>query len=355
MALVNKAAFYPSNKAPTLTVSETSYPTARAGEVIIKVHAAGIGPIDHKIQDLGTDILPFLTYPLVGGIDVAGTIVSCGNGTTGTTETNFNPGERVLAFVPEFSSRAGAFQNYVAAPASLVVRIPDTLTFEEAVVLPSGVATGTVALYRFLGLNLPTTPTTTPVQGRDKNEGEERQVVLITAGASSVGSNAIQLAAASGYDVFTTASRRHFAHCRALGASKVFDYQAADVASTILTALKGRQCAGAVSCVEGSNALAFDVIRACEGEKAVACSILFDAESVPAEIKAEMIHAHWIRDTPLAETIFGSYLPGALAGGGYKCEPRPRVVGHGLEAVQTALDIGKGNGVSCEKLVVTLA
>ncbi|KAJ8120849.1 hypothetical protein ONZ43_g2549 [Nemania bipapillata] len=77
-------------------------------------------------------------------------------------------------------------------------------------------------------------------------------------------------------------------------------------------------------------------------------------DGVPTDVRAEMIHAHSIKDTPLAASIFGAFLPAALAAGAYTCAPKPRVVGRGLEAVQTAFDIGKTYTVSCEKLVVTL-
>ncbi|KAI0115660.1 GroES-like protein [Nemania sp. FL0031] len=339
MPPTNKAAFYPSDKAPLLEVKELPYPTAGENEVLIKVAAAAINPIDHKIQELGTTILPFLQYPLVGGLDVAGTIVSVGPGVTA-----FKPGDRVLAFTLEFSSRNGAFQNYAIASASAVSRIPESVSFTDATVLPSGIATAAVALYKYLALEEPTFPP------RPRNG----KTVLIAGGASSVGSNAIQLAAASGYEVITTSSAKNFAHCTALGASRVFDYHDTNAAQDIKDALKGADFAGAVSCQEESNALVFDVVSSSEGSKSVACAILFNQDSVPANVKTEMIHAYWIKDTPLAEAIFAKFLPAALAEGAYKCEPKPRVVGKGLESVQTAFDIGKTYTVSCEKLVVAV-
>ncbi|KAI1127065.1 GroES-like protein [Nemania abortiva] len=341
MAPTNKAALYPSDKAPLLKVEETPYPTVGPGEVIVKVAAAAINPIDHKAQDLGTDILPFLTYPLVGGLDAAGTIVAVSPDVTG-----FQPSDRVLAFPLEFLSRNGAFQHYVVASASVVTRIPNSTPFADAAVLPSGVATAAIALFQYLGLEPPTHP------ARPRNG----KTVFVAGGASSVGSNAIQLAVASGYEVITTASAKNFAHCTALGASQVFDYHDKNVAGDVKAALKGKgpDFVGALSCVEESNALAFDIVSSSEGSKSVACTILFSNDSVPAGVRTEMIHAHWIKDTPLAATIFGTFLPAALAAGAYKCEPKPRVVGHGLEAVQAAFDIGKTYTVSCEKLVVTL-
>ncbi|KAI1418959.1 GroES-like protein [Xylaria sp. FL1777] len=340
MAPTNRAAFYPSDKAPALKVDESPYPTVGENEVIVKVAAAAINPVDSTIQKEGTGAFSFLTYPLAGGLDIAGTVAE-----VGANVTKFRPGDRVLGFPSDFSSRAGGFQNYSVVDAALVSRVPDGISLVEASTLPSGVATAVVALHQYLGLEQPTAP------ARPRNG----KTVLISGGASVVGSNAIQLAVASGYEVITTASRKNFAHCTALGASRVFDYHDANLARDLIDAFKGKQCAGGVSSMEESNAVVFEVVAASEGSKSVACTILFSQEGVPAGIKTDMILAFRIKDTPLADVIFDKFLPAALASGQYKCEPRPRVVGQGLETIQTAIDIiAKPNSVSCEKLVVTL-
>ncbi|KAI1733672.1 GroES-like protein [Xylaria scruposa] len=343
MAPTNRAVYYPSDKAPALVVDSAPYPTPSPNEVIVRVSAAAINPIDHKVQDLGTAILPFLKYPLVGGVDMAGTIVEVGSAVT--SKHQFREGDRVTGFPSEFASRAGAFQNYVAIPADCLSKIPDGTSFEEAAVLPSCLATAAIALYHYLGLEHPSASGDPQARGK---------TVLVSAGASSAGSNAIQLAVASGYEVFTTSSPRNFQHCTSLGAARVFDYHSPTLASDVISALRGRQLAGAISCQEGSNGVVFEVVAASEGSKKVACLVIFSQEGVPAGITTEMIHAHWIRDSPLAETIFGKFLPEALASGRYKCEPKPLVVGKGLDSVQAAFDISKTGTVSCQKLVVTL-
>ncbi|KAI3335754.1 GroES-like protein [Ustulina deusta] len=340
MAPTNTAAFYPSDKAPSLKVDAAPYPTPGDNEVIVKVAATAINPVDWTIQQAGTAIFPFLTYPLAGGLDIAGTIVEAG-----PSVSKFRPGDRVLGFPCDFTSRAGGFQEYVAVSASVVARIPDGTSLVEAAALPSGIATAAVALYAYLGLEQPAVPA----------RAGNGKTVLVAGGASVVGSHAIQLAVASGYEVMTTASRKNFAHCTALGASRVFDYREAGLARDLIAAFEGKQCVGGLSCVEESNAVVFDVVGAGGGSKSVACTILFSQDGVPAGIRTEMIHAFHIKDTSLADAIFGTFLPAALASGQYKCEPRPRVVGRGLESIQSALDIiGRPNSVSCEKLVVTL-
>ncbi|GAP93081.1 putative zinc-binding oxidoreductase protein [Rosellinia necatrix] len=350
MPPTNRAAFYPSDKAPLLQVEESPYPDVGDDEIIIKVAAAAINPVDHKIQDLGTDVFPFLKYPLAGGLDVAGTVV-----TAGRNVTRFQAGDRVLSFPSDFATRAAGFQEYVAAPASMSALVPRGTPLVDAAVLPSGVATAAVALHQYLGLAYPTATSPAAAGG----ERESKGTLLVAGGASAVGSNAIQLGVAAGYEVIATASRKNFAHCAALGASAVFDYGEAGVAGALRDALRGRRCVGAFSAQEGANALVFDVMATADvaggSARRVACAILFGPDGVPAGVAAEMVHAYWIKDTPLADAVFGSFLPAALASGRYRCEPRPRVVGHGLESVQAAFDIGKTYTVSCEKLVVTLS
>ncbi|KAI1360903.1 GroES-like protein [Xylaria arbuscula] len=339
MAPTNTAAYYPSDKAPTLEISSAPYPTPEPNEIIIKVAAAAINPVDKKVQVAGTALFPFLTYPLAGGLDVAGTVAEVGSAAL----TKFSIGDRVLGFPCDFTSRSGAFQSYVAVSAFVASRIPPETSYIDAATLPSGIATAAEALYSYLGLTEPTAPAR-PGNGK---------TIVIGGGASVVGSNAIQLAVASGYEVITTSSPSNFAHCTSLGASSVFDYRDPDLASKLTSALTGRECAGAFCAVEGSNAAVFEAVSKSEGSKKVACAILFTQDGIPKGIQAEMIHAYHLKDTPVAETIFGTFLPKALASGQYKLQPKARVVGDGLEAVQTGLDI-VGEGVSCQKLVVTL-
>lgn len=109
-----------------------------------------------------------------------------------------------------------AFQLYSVASERLMARIPDTLTFEEASVLPLSISTAAAGLYlpEFLGLPCPTL-------GPRTSAG----TLLIWGGASSVGATAIQLAVASGLRIITTASTRNHDLVRSLGASVVFDYR----------------------------------------------------------------------------------------------------------------------------------
>ncbi|KAI1813763.1 GroES-like protein [Poronia punctata] len=342
MAPKNTAAFHPADKAPSVEVGPSPYPTVGANEVIIKVGAFAINPVDWKLQAMGRDVFPSLQYPYTGGFDVSGTIVEVGAG----AETAFKKGDRVLAFCHGFDSRSGAFQEYVAAAASVTAHIPDSLSFVDATVLPTGLTTAAVALYQYLGLEF----------AASSEKGAK--TVFVAGGASSVGSNAIQLAVASGYTVYTTSSPANFAHCLSLGASKVFDYRSPSVAQDLKDAFQDKECVGAFSSLPEANALVFDVIAAIRtenGNRKVASAHLVDNKGVPENISAKMIMAATINDdAPLLDALYRKFLPDALAAGRYQCVPKPVVAGHSLDDVQAALDRGKTGSLSCEKLVVAL-
>lgn len=90
---------------------------------------------------------------------------------------------------------------------------------------------------------------------------------MVWGGSTSVGSNAIQLAAAAGYEVITTCSPRNFDYVKRLGASQAFDYRSNTVTSEIVAALKGGKLAGAFAVTAGSHEACAEILRASEGTK----------------------------------------------------------------------------------------
>jgi NADPH:quinone reductase-like Zn-dependent oxidoreductase len=338
MAPSNAAAWLPSPRAHPLNVDTAEYPVVAENEVIVKVAAVAANPMDWFIQILGENLFSWLQYPYIGGTDAAGTVVEVGEGVT-----KYKVGDRVVGLAPGFTPREGAFQNYTVLSTNVSAPIPDHLSFEDAVVLPLGVSTAACGLYQkdFLALEYPRLDS--------KSTGK---TVLIWAGASSVGSNAIQLAVASGYDVFTTASPKNWDYCKSLGASRVFDYRSPTVVQDLVDAFQGRSCAGGFAIQPGSEQPVFEVVARSEGAKTVAVAGVLPND-VPAEITARAIFASTIKDNEVGGKIFDDYLPGALAQNKHKCQPTPLVVGQGLEKIQEALDKGK-EGTSAQKLVVRL-
>ncbi|OTA94318.1 hypothetical protein M434DRAFT_30103 [Hypoxylon sp. CO27-5] len=322
MTPTNKAAILSKPKAYPITVDSSPYPTAGDGEIVVKVTATAINPMDWYIQIMGEELFPWLQYPHIGGSDVAGFVVE-----VGPNVSKFKIGDRVLGFAAGFKTRSGGFQHYVVLEAMLVAPIPDDLDYTDACVVPLGLATAACGLYQkdFLALDYPSL-----------NPKANGKTLLIWAGASSVGTNAIQLAVASGYEVYTTSSPKNFDYCKKLGATLVFDYHSPNITQDLIGAFKGKTCAGGFAIQPGSENVVFEVVDKSEGAK------------------AKMVFASTLKDNEVGPVIFDQFLPAALAQKKYQCLPKPLVVGHGLEHVQAAIDQGKSGAVSARKLVITL-
>ncbi|KAI1416889.1 GroES-like protein [Hypoxylon sp. FL1857] len=338
MAPTNKAAFLTEPKAYPITIDGSPYPTAGDDEIVVKVAATAINPMDWYIQIMGEQLFSWLKYPYVGGSDVAGTVVE-----VGPKVSKFKVGDRVLGLTAGFEARSGGFQHYAVLQTTVVAPIPDDLDYTDASVLPLGLSTAACALYQkdFLALDYPSI-----------NPKPNGKTLLIWAGASSVGTNAIQLAVASGYEVYTTSSPKNFDYCKKLGASRVFDYHSPNITQDLIEAFKGKTCAGGFAIQLGSEKIVFEVVAKSEGAKFVACAM--QATNVPVGIQAKMVFAGTLKNNEVGPMIFNEFLPAALAQHKYQCLPKPLVVGHGLEHVQTAIDKGKSGAVSAQKLVVTL-
>jgi NADPH:quinone reductase-like Zn-dependent oxidoreductase len=324
-----------------MEVGPAEYPTVGDGEVIVKATTIAINPADWLIQTMGDQLFSFLKYPYCSGIDVAGTIVEVGNGVN-----NFKPGDGVFGAALGLDAREGAFQEYVVLKANVTALIPSHLSFEQTSVLPLGICTAAAGLYQkeMLGLDYPTL-----------DPKPKRETLLIWAGASSVGTNAIQLAVASGYEVFTTASPKNFDYCKMLGASKVFDYHAANVAAELIEAFEGKKCAGAFAIQKGSELVCFEVVAKVEGTKFVASAVPLVPDKVPEGVTAKFIPASKGADlNDVKGMIWTKFLPAALEENKFKCLPEPLIVGQGLEKLQEAMDKGKMRIVSARKLVVKL-
>ncbi|KAI1460282.1 GroES-like protein [Annulohypoxylon moriforme] len=338
MAPINKAVSLTEPKAYPLKIDTSPYPTAGDGEVIVKVAAAAVNPMDWYIQILGNDLFNWLQYPYVGGTDIAGTVVE-----VGPNVSKFKVDDRVLGLSGGFRPRFGGFQHYAALEVKTATHIPDDLDITEASVVPLGLATAACALYQkdFLALDYPSLS--------PKPNGK---TLLIWAGASSVGANAIQLAVASGYEVYTTSSPKNFDFCKQLGAARVFDYHSPTITQDLIEAFRGKTSAGGFAVHQGSDKIVFEVVAKSQGSKFVACAV--NPTDVPEGIQAKMVFAGTLRDNEVGPLIFDQFLPEALAQKKYRCLPKPFVVGHGLEHVQDAFDRGKSGGLSAQKLVVTL-
>ena len=341
MAPSNTAAWLTSEKSTPLKVDTAPYQSPSSNELVIRAHAVAINPVDWAMQSMGNALFPLLKYPHILGHDVAGEVVE-----VGSSITYFKPGDRVLAFATN-----GGFQELVIGPGNLTCAIPDSLAYEKACVLPLGLLTAAYGLYMkdYLNLQHPTSPP----------QAKSGETLVIWGASTSVGCNAIQLAVASGYEVFATAGEKNFDFVKGLGATEVWDYKSPTATADIIAALKGKTCAGALSvghvstpehAVSAEDAC-LDIVHQSHGHKLVAMALRVP-EKLPEGVTAKFILSNEM-DNEVREAIYGNFLPKALKEGKYVCAPEPMVVGKGLESVQEALDVQK-KGVSARKVVVTL-
>ena len=341
MALSNTAAWLTSEKATPLKLDTAPYQHPSSNELIIRAHALAINPVDWAMQTMGNSLFPWLKYPHILGHDVAGEVVE-----VGASITRFKPGDRVLALATH-----GGFQEYVIGPGNLTSAIPNSLAYEKACVLPLGLSTAAYGLYMkdYLNLQHPTCPP----------QAKTGKTLVVWGASTSVGCNAVQLAVASGYEVFATAGAKNFNFVKGLGVSEVWDYRSPTTPAEIIAALKGKTCAGALSvghvttpehAVSAEDAC-LEIVHQSHGHKFVAMALRVP-EKLPEGVTAKFILASEM-DDEVREATYGNFLPKALKEGKYVCAPEPMVVGKGLESVQEALDVQK-QGVSARKVVVTL-
>ena len=125
----------------------------------------------------------------------------------------------------------GAFQAYIVLPTVLVSTTPSNLSYESTSVLPLAISTAACGLFQkdYLALQFPSVPAK-PIAS---------ETVLVWGASTSVGSNAIHLAVAAGYEVIATASPKNFDYVKKLGASEVFDYRSESAVSDLISAFKG--------------------------------------------------------------------------------------------------------------------
>lgn len=186
---------------------DVAEPEMRDDDVMIKIQAAGVNPVDVRIRE--GDFKAFLRYrlPIVLGCDVAGVVVG-----VGSRVRRFKLGDEVYARPQD--DRIGAFAELIAVKEDEVAIKPRTLTMEEAASIP------------LVGV----TAWQTLVERANLQRGQK---VLIHAGSGGVGTFAIQLAKHIGATVATTTSTANVDLVKSLGADVVVDYKKEDFADTL--------------------------------------------------------------------------------------------------------------------------
>ncbi|MCJ1388761.1 hypothetical protein MMC18_001610 [Xylographa bjoerkii] len=372
----NSAAYQIAAKAKSLVVRPAPYTPPEENEIVIKNAAIAINPVDWMLQNQGDFLFSWIKYAAIFGIDVAGEVVEIGPGVT-----RFKVGDRVVGHAQgtdkkyntsaQRGSAHGAFQKYVVLAAHMASTIPNTLSYESAAVIPLGLSTAACGLFQKdqLALQLP------DPSGHAKPTGK---TLIVWGGSTSVGSSAIQLAVAAGYEVITTASPRNFDYVKKLGASQVFDYNSKTVIPDVTRALQGKTVAGAYSVGYGAVEACLDILDKCKGNKFIAMATYPVPQTPPKRfailttifsfitgminiwiksktrsIGYKFIFGSTLADNEVGPAIYGDFLSEALAEGTYVAAPDAHVVGTGLEHIQAAFEVQK-KGMSAKKVVVLL-
>ncbi|TIS88018.1 NADP-dependent oxidoreductase [Mesorhizobium sp.] len=244
-----------------LVIADRPAPSPKAGEVLVRIKAAGINPVDGAVRG---GIAPLLGEPpFILGWDISGTVEALGRDVTG-----FKIGDAVFG-MPRFPKQAAAYAELAAAPADEIAPKPEGIDHIHAAALPLAGLTAWQGLVRHGGL-------------------KQGQRVLIHAAAGGVGHLAVQVAKARGAYVVGTASPGKLDFVRSLGADEVIDYTKADFAG------RTGDIDLVLETVGGEHAHSLKVLRA----GGVLVALLNVPDSAKAEAKARDIRVERMSVVP---------------------------------------------------------
>jgi len=190
-------------------------PVPKAGQVLVRIHASGINPLDLKIRAAAA---PHARQPLPAtlGLDLAGVIEAVGEGVE-----DFRAGDEVYGMAGGVAGLQGSLAEFMCVDADLLAPKPSNLSMREAAALPLSIVTAWEGLV-------------------DAAWTREGQRVLVQGGAGGVGHVVVQIAKSLGGEVYATASAKHADMIRSFGATPI-DYKAETVAQYVarLTAGEG--------------------------------------------------------------------------------------------------------------------
>ncbi|KAG9085794.1 hypothetical protein FRC06_003444 [Ceratobasidium sp. 370] len=202
--MTQKASFLPALNAK-LTVEDKPIPTPGVNQVLVKITAAAINPVDNWHRSTSSHAIN--EYPAILGCDGAGVAEAVGPDVHGLKE-----GDRVF-FQGNFGHDNATFQQYALADASLAARIPSGISDEQASTLPVALATAITLLFH-------------KTEFKPSIEGPtvSNTPIVILGGSGSVGRSVIQLAHVAGFSpIITTSSKPHAGALKSFGATHVFE------------------------------------------------------------------------------------------------------------------------------------
>jgi NADPH:quinone reductase-like Zn-dependent oxidoreductase len=187
-----------------LIFSEVDKPGIGEGEVLIRVKAAGINPVDTKIREGLLQARMPNHLPIILGWDMAGVVVE-----TGYAARRFCVGDEVFAYARRPAIQNGTYAEYISIPECYIAHKPDSLSFEEAASVPLAALTAYQCVI-------------------EKGNLARGQHVLILGASGGVGSYAVQFAKILGAVVYAVAGEGRESYLKSIGADHVIDYSKGD-------------------------------------------------------------------------------------------------------------------------------
>ncbi|MBX3084005.1 MAG: NADP-dependent oxidoreductase [Anaerolineae bacterium] len=192
-----------------LKYEDAPRPEPAAGEVLVKVHAIGLNPVDWKTRaGSGMSGRYGNQFPMIIGWDISGVVEA-----VGSSVTKFKVGDAVFGMV-RFPDNGNAYAEYVAAPEHDLALKPQNVDFLQAAAIPLAALTAWQGFF-------------------EEGDLQSGQSVFIQAGAGGVGHLAVQIAKAKGAYVISTASTANVEFVRSLGADEVIDYRTTRVEEAV--------------------------------------------------------------------------------------------------------------------------
>ncbi|MFC6999001.1 NADP-dependent oxidoreductase [Rufibacter roseus] len=205
-----KAAFYEEFGGPEkIKVGQLEVPELKEGEVLVRIKAAGVNPVDYVVREgYLKDMIP-TQFPAIPGWDVAGVVED-----RAFSARRFNVGDEVYAYARRPTVQHGTFAEYIVLPESYLAHKPKNLSFEEAAGIPLVGLTAYQSMF-------------------DVGNLQAGQTVLILGASGGVGSLGIQLAKEKGVTVIGVASQKNHAFMKELGADHTVTYKDTDVGAAV--------------------------------------------------------------------------------------------------------------------------
>lgn len=177
-------------------------PQIKSDQLLVKVHASSVNPVDWKIRQGMLQLITGYSFPKILGFDLSGEVVE-----VGSAVKRFQPGDSIYACLS--GGLGGAYAEYAAVSERVAALKPANMTYEEAASLPVAAGTSLQAL-------------------RDLGNIQPLQRVLINGASGGVGIFAVQLAKIFGAEVTAVCSSKNFDLVKSLGADSLIDYKQQD-------------------------------------------------------------------------------------------------------------------------------